>query len=152
MTDHRHGLVTRQWNRPLLASCAVTGGIIAVAVGLLTVLDQGQVIPLSSPVTESHTGTAAVQLREQPPGTTGLEMELICLTAGSFEFPGGATSICSEADAASPTSSRSSLLMGIEQGQDSVTIKTGPQSRWRLSAKYVKQERKTMMIWDAVGP
>lgn len=150
MTDPGHGQVRRNRTRPGSSTlCALAGGIIAAAAGLLTVPDEGRVIPLASPMTETHTGTATVQLGDQPSGTTGLEMELICLTAGSFEFPGGATSICSEADASSPISSRSALLMGIEQGQDSVTIKTEAQSRWRLSAKYVKQERKTVMIWDA---
>lgn len=149
MTDSGRGQVTCHGTRRWFTLCAVAGGFIAAAAGLLTAPDEGRLIPLASPVIETHTGTATVQIGDQPEGTTAIELELICITAGSFEFPDGATSVCSDVDASNSISSRSGLLMGIEQGQDTVTIKTGPQSRWQLSAKYVKQERKTVMIWDA---
>ncbi|MFJ5700410.1 hypothetical protein [Arthrobacter sp. NPDC093139] len=149
MTGAGHGLITRHWNRPWLTACALAGGAVAAAAVLFTAPGEGRVIPLASPVAETHTGTATVQLGDQPSGTTGLEMELICITAGSFVFPDGATSICSEADASSPSGNRSGLLVALEQGQDSVTIKTEAQSRWQLSVRYVKQERNTVMIWDA---
>jgi hypothetical protein len=68
-------------------------------------------------------------------------MELTCLTAGRFEWPDGAASSCSAADAESPTAGWSGYTISLTPGQHSVTIKTAPDSRWKLTAKYVKQER-----------
>jgi hypothetical protein len=82
-----------------------------------------------------------VELGEPPEGTTGIESEFFCLTAGHFEFiDGGGGAICSAADAAG-TGNRSFFTSSLLPGQRSVTVKTEPGNRWQLTAKYVKQVR-----------
>jgi hypothetical protein len=100
-----------------------------------------KVTPLASPVSTTYTGTATVELGNPPEGTTGIQMEFWCLTPGWFEFPDGAARSCSDEDAASERLGWSGDTIGLAPGQDSVTIKTDPHARWRLTAKYVKQER-----------
>lgn len=123
-----------------LAGAGLLGGIGAAAAGLFVIPGTEQVTPLASPVTETYTGTATIELGEPPEGTTGIEMELTCLTAGTFEFPDGATSMCSAADAGT-RGGWSGYTVTLTPGQDSVTIKTEPASRWQLTAKYVNQVR-----------
>ena len=122
------------------AGAGLLGGVGATAAGLLPLPGGEQVTPLASPVTESYTGTATVELGPAPAGATGIEMELTCLTPGSFRFPDGAGLACSPADAGSRTG-WAGYTIPLAAGQDSVTIETGPESRWQLKAKYVKQER-----------
>lgn len=116
-------------------------GIGAAAAGLFVLPGGEKVTSLASPVTTTYTGTATVELGTPPEGATGIQMEFTCLTPGRFEFPDGAASICSASDATSPTSGRSGYTISLSPGQDSVTIKTDPEARWQLTAKYVKQER-----------
>jgi hypothetical protein len=132
---------TRRWLAAVaLAGTGLLGGIGAAAAGLFVIPGTEQVTPLASAVTETYTGTAAVELGEPPEGATGIEMTLTALTTGSFEFPDGATAIFHElqADARANTSG---YTVGLAPGQHSVTIKTDPESRWQLTAKYVKQAR-----------
>ncbi|WP_077490691.1 hypothetical protein [Sinomonas mesophila] len=123
-----------------LAGAGLLGGVAATAAGLLPLPGGEQVTPLASPVTETYTGTATVELGPAPEGATGIEMELTCLTPGSFRFPDGASLACSPADAGSRTG-WAGYTLPLAEGQDSVTIETGPESRWQLKAEYVKQER-----------
>lgn len=116
-------------------------GIGAAAAGLFSIPGNEKVTSLATPVTITYTGTATVELGAPPQGATGIQMELTCLTPGRFEFPDGAASICSASDATSPTSGWSGYTVSLSPGQDSVTIKTDPETRWQLTAKYVKQER-----------
>lgn len=135
----RHG---RLWlSAGVLAGTGLLGGIGAATAGLFTLPGGENTTPLASPSTIVHTGTATVELGEPPEGTTGIAMEFTCLTTGHFEWPDGAASTCSDADAANPTASWSGYTTTLAPGQHSVTIKTEPESRWKLTAKYVKQER-----------
>ncbi|MFE4835917.1 peptidase M56 family protein [Arthrobacter sp. NPDC056691] len=124
-----------------LAGAGLLGGIGAATAGLFTLPGGENTTPLASPSTTVHTGTATVELGEAPEGTTGIAMELTCLSAGRFEWPDGAASLCSAADAASPTAGWSGYTISLTPGQHSVTIKTEPESRWKLTARYVKQAR-----------
>ncbi|MFF2317948.1 peptidase M56 family protein [Arthrobacter sp. NPDC058097] len=124
-----------------LAGAGLLGGIGAATAGLFTLPGGENTTPLASPSTTVHTGTATVELGEPPQGTTGIAMELTCLTAGRFEWPDGAASTCSDVDAASPTAGWSGYTISLAPGQHSVTIRTEPESRWKLTARYVKQER-----------
>ncbi|MFJ5700412.1 peptidase M56 family protein [Arthrobacter sp. NPDC093139] len=132
---------TRVW----LGSVALAGagllGIGAAAAGLFVIPGGERVTPLASPVTTTYTGTATVELGTPPEGTTGIQMELRCLTPGWFEYPDGASSSCSEEDVANGKTGWSGYTISLAPGQDSVTIKTDPEARWQLTAKYVKQER-----------
>ena len=132
---------TRLWiGAGALAGAGLLGGVGAAAAGLLVLPGGEHVTPLSSPVTETYTGTATVELGPVPDGATGIEMELTCLTAGTFELPGSAGLACSAADAGSRTG-WNGYTIPLAPGQHSVTITTDPQSRWQLKAEYVKQER-----------
>ena len=125
----------------VLAGAGLLGGIGAATAGLFTLPGGQNTTALASPSTTVHTGTATVELGEPPEGATGIAMELTCLTAGRFEWPDGAASTCSAVDPASPTAGWSGYTVSLAPGQHSVTIKTAPESRWKLTAKYVKQER-----------
>lgn len=133
---------TRLWlGGGALAGACLLGGIGAAAAGLFQIPGGQEVTPLASPVTTTYTGTATVELGNPPEGTTGIRMELTCLTPGRFEFPDGAASICSAADAANARLGWSGYTISLAPGQDSVTIKTDPEARWQLIAEYVREER-----------
>lgn len=132
---------TRVWLGTGVLAGAGLLGIGAAAAGLFVIPGGERVTPLASPVTTTYAGTATVELGTPPEGTTGIQMELRCLTPGSFEFPDGASSSCSEQDAASDRLGWSGYTIPLAPGQDSVTIKAGPEARWQLTAEYVKQER-----------
>lgn len=135
---------TRLWlGAGALAGAGLLGGIGGAAAGLFVLPGAEQVTPLASPVTVTHTGTATVQLGVPPEGTTGIELKLLCLTPGRFEYEDGASSICTEADIdrRTPPLNWSGYSIPLAPGQHSVTIRTEPESRWQLTAKYVKQER-----------
>lgn len=114
------------------------GGIGAAAAGLFVIPGTEQVTPWASSVTETYTGTATVELGEPPEGATGVEMTLTALTAGAFEFPDGASATFHELHTDARANS-SGYTIPLAPGQHSVTIKTEPESRWQLTAKYVKQ-------------
>ncbi|MET3175968.1 UNVERIFIED_ORG: hypothetical protein ABIB52_003841 [Arthrobacter sp. UYCu721] len=143
---------TRLWiGAGTLAGVGLLGGIGAAAAGLFMLPGGEKVTPLASALTTTYTGSATVELGTPPEGTTGIQMELTCLTPGRFEYPDGASSICAESDTANPKSGWSDAAdsksgwsgytISLAPGQDSVTIKTDPEARWQLTAKYVKQER-----------
>jgi hypothetical protein len=123
-----------------LAATGLLGGIGAAAAGLFVIPGTEQVTPLAAPVTETYTGTATVELGEPPQDATGIEMTLTALTAGSFEFPDGASATFRELQA-DTRANTSGHTVSLAPGQHSVTIKTGAGTRWQLTAKYVKQVR-----------
>ncbi|MBT8162967.1 MULTISPECIES: hypothetical protein [Arthrobacter] len=129
----------------LLGTAAVLGtgllGAGAAAAGLLVIPGGEKVTPLASPVTTTYTGTATVQLGTPPAGTTGIRLELKCLTPGRFVYPDGASSSCSGEDVTDGRTGWAGYTLGLVPGQDSVTIKTTPEARWQLTAEYVMQER-----------
>lgn len=125
-----------------LAGICLLGGIGAAAARLFQIPGGQEVTPLASPVTESYTGTATLELGDPPEGATDIELKLTALTPGWFKFQDGAscgftaTDIDTEAGYASCR-----YTVSLEPRQDSITINTEPHSRWQLTAKYVKQER-----------
>lgn len=137
---------TRLWlGGGALAGACLLGGIGAAASGLFQIPGGQEVTPLASPVTESYTGTETVELGEPPAGTTDIELALTALTPGSFEFPGGAGCSYTEIDMETELNS-CRYTIPLQPGQKSVVIETGPESRWQLTAKYVKQERTELGI------
>jgi hypothetical protein len=132
---------TRVWLGSGILAGAGLLGVGAAAAGLFVIPGGERVTPLAAPVTTTYAGTATVELGSPPEGATGIQLELTCLTPGWFEFPDGASSSCSEEDAASDRLGWTSYTIPLAPGQDSVTIKANPESRWQLTAKYVKQER-----------
>ncbi|WP_120521765.1 peptidase M56 family protein [Arthrobacter celericrescens] len=127
----------------VLAGTGLLGGIGATASGLLAIPGGERITPLAAPVTETYAGTATIELGTPPEGTTGIHLELVCLTPGRFEFEDGASVECWQADVDRREKDggwNGQYTMDLAPGRHSVTIKTEPTSRWQLSVKYVKQE------------
>jgi len=120
----------------VFAGIGVLGGVGAAADGLFITPGSTQVRPLASPVTETHTGTATVQLGPPPEGTTGIEMQLKCLTPGRFYFGDGANSICGPEDVGRPQN-WSGYTIPLTLGKESITITTSPEASWKVTAQYV---------------
>jgi hypothetical protein len=123
-----------------LAGAGLLGGIGAAAAGFFVLPGTEQVTPMASPVTETFTGTATVELGEPPEGTTGIELKLIAQTPGRFGFPDGASASFTQVDIDARLN-ESRYTIPLNPGQHSVTITTGPACHWQLTANYVKQVR-----------
>jgi len=117
----------------------LAGGGIAIAADVLPLPGADAVTPRAASVTETHTGTATVDLGVPPDGVTHVDVELWCLTAGTFRFPDGASMTCSDADA-DATSGWAGHTLRVTPGNTSVTITADDAARWRLQATYVSRE------------
>jgi hypothetical protein len=129
---------SRRWiaRAAVVLVLAAGGGGIAYATGAWTTEPGGnRVTELSSPVTTTGTGTQTVDLGTPPAGATAINISFACLTAGDFTFADGAGVECDTADARSQ-SYPVTYTMSIAPGQDSTTITTTPDARWRLVATY----------------
>ena len=103
-----------------------------------TPLPGGDVVShLAAPVTVARTGSAVVDIGAAPVGADHLDIELTCLSAGTFTVADGASMSCSAADAASDTGSMTYELH-VKAGQHTTTITTADSSRWRLTVTYSK--------------
>lgn len=137
--------------RTLWIGVAIVGGIgllggagVATA-AILTQPGGTQVAELISPVTATHTGTATVELGHAPRGTTDIRLSLVCLTAGTFTFPGGAGVSCSDADVTEPVRLRTTgYSIPLTANQHSVTITTSPAATWTLTATYASEH---ITVW-----
>ncbi|MFJ6271629.1 peptidase M56 family protein [Pseudarthrobacter oxydans] len=128
---------TRLWaGTAVVAGIGVLGGVGATAAGLFVTPGSTQVTPLASPVTETHTGTATVQLGPPPEGTTGIEMQLHCLSAGTFSYSRGASNTCDQDDVGTPQD-WTGYTIPLTPGEESITITTSPDASWKITAQYV---------------
>jgi hypothetical protein len=128
---------TRLWaGAAVLAGICVLGGVGATAGGLLSIPGSTQVTPLASPVTETHMGSATVELGAAPEGATGIDVQLNCLSPGRFTLEDGANIICSQADLGT-RQDWSGYTIPLKAGDESITITTSPEARWKLTAQYV---------------
>ncbi|WP_267277207.1 peptidase M56 family protein [Arthrobacter sp. CDRTa11] len=132
---------TRLWlGAGVLAGTGILGGVGATAAGLFVVPGSPQVSTLSTPVPEAtYQGPATIELGEPPEGTTGIQMDFTCLTPGLFQYQDGSRSICSPEDVGTPQA-WSGYLVQLAPGQHSVTFRTEPENRWKVTAKYVSVE------------
>jgi hypothetical protein len=124
-----------------LAGACLLGGIGAAASGLFQIPGGQGVTPLAPPVTGSYAGTATVDLGEPPAGATDIEMKLTALTPGWFELPDGGSCGFTDADFGEGRDPSCFGTIALQPGQEGTTIQTTPESRWQLTAKYVKLER-----------
>ena len=115
------------------------GTAAAVAGGVLPLPGGQAVTGLASPITETHGGSATVDLRVAPDGVTNVALKLRCLTAGAFYFPDGAGMTCLESDAGSRTGIATYSLL-LEPGQHTIRIEADPGALWQLTATYVNQK------------
>jgi hypothetical protein len=120
------------------AGIGLAGGGIAVAADVWILPGADVVTPEAAPVIETHTGTATVDLGAPPAGATHIELQLWCLTPGTFTFPDGATTICSAGDVGT-AGAWSGYSIPVQAGVDSVTITAVDDARWRLEATYAER-------------
>lgn len=131
---------TRLWaGAAVLAGIGALGGVGATAAGIFSIPGSTQSTPLASPVTETHTGTATVQLGPAPAGSTGIEMQLHCLSPGTFNYSRGASNTCGQDDVGTPRD-WTGYTIPLTPGEESITITTSPEARWKLTAQYVSTE------------
>ncbi|MEO7124873.1 MAG: hypothetical protein ABI382_05215 [Nakamurella sp.] len=93
--------------------------------------------PLAKPVTVTGTGTQTVDLGEAPTGTTNIEIELACLTAGTFQFSDGAAIECAAGDIGT-RSATGSYRRSASGTTRTTTITAKPGDRWRATFTYSK--------------
>jgi hypothetical protein len=98
--------------------------------------DSDVIIDLSSPVTTTSTGSGVVTIGAAPPGADRLRIKLICLTSGTFTLPEGPGMTCSAADAAAGIGVETSFF-AFQPGQKTLTIRTSPASRWRVTTTFI---------------
>lgn len=122
----------------VFAGTCVLGGAVAVATGLLPLPGGQAITDVAAPVTQTHSGTATVEMGSPPSDATNVSLTLACLSAGTFFYPDGASMSCSPTDAGSPTGV-SFYSLPLTSGEHGVTIKTAADDRWRLTAEYVQQ-------------
>jgi hypothetical protein len=131
-----------RWRRQIAGSGAalilVAGAGIAYASGVFRSGPPGGevVVHLAKSVTVTGVGTQTVQLGRQPLGTTDIDIRFACLTAGSFQFGGGAGFGCGAGDVAQLEAHPAIYAMPVMAGEDSMTITAAAGARWRLTATY----------------
>ncbi|SEJ56870.1 hypothetical protein SAMN04487917_107105 [Arthrobacter sp. yr096] len=121
-----------------LAGAGMLGGVGAAAAGLFTLPGVPTTTVLSSPSTAVYSGTATADLGPAPAGATGIEVELTCLTAGTFTFPDGANVTCSSTDPGT-NGAWSKYVLALNPSTRGVTITTEPGNRWQISSSYISQ-------------
>jgi hypothetical protein len=131
---------TRLWaGAAVLTGIGALGGVGATAAGIFSIPGSTQITPLASPVTETHTGTATVHLGPAPSGSTGIEMQLHCLSPGTFIYSRGASNTCDQDDVGTPQD-WIRYTIPLTPGEESITITTSPEASWKLTAQYVNTE------------
>jgi hypothetical protein len=121
------------WTGALVGLGILAGGGTAIAAGIWRVPGSPQLTILTAPVHVTETGTATVALGVAPAGTNNVHLDLICLTAGAFTFPDGASDHCAPSDVGT-RSAETTYDMAAGPGQSTVTIATAPNAKWTLTA------------------
>jgi hypothetical protein len=88
---------------------------------------------LADPVTAVHTGPATVDPGPVPEGATHVQVDLTCLTAGTFAYNGGAGMSCPE----NAVPGTGTSLIPVPDGQTGITVDTSAEARWQITATYV---------------
>ncbi|MEO7630745.1 MAG: hypothetical protein ABIS44_05310 [Mycobacteriales bacterium] len=97
---------------------------------------------LGTPIRKDGVGPQLVRLGPPPAGATHIGIEFSCLTAGSFEFADGSSMTCTADDV--PVEGQPAALkhrLPLAPGQNSTTISTDGNARWRLLAAYARVEK-----------
>jgi hypothetical protein len=121
------------WTGALVGLGVLAGGGTALASGIWGVPGSPRITTLTAPVHVTETGTATVVLGAAPASTNNVHLDLVCLTAGAFTFPDGASDHCAASDVGT-RSAETTYDMAAGPGQTSVTITTSPGASWTLTA------------------
>lgn len=95
------------------------------------------VTPLATPVTVTGSGTQTVHLGVPPAGTTAIDIQFTCLSAGYFEFSDGAAIDCADRSIGTPTAHSTYQIPAGPQTRDT-TITASAGGSWALTATYSK--------------
>ena len=125
-----------RWRGGLAAITAllIAGGGVAFATGIFQLPGSNVVTHLAPAVTFTGTGTHTVDLGTPPPGTTSIDIELTCLSPGTFTTADGASLECGSTDIGATADTMSWQLP--VSGLHSTTITATGGARWRLVATY----------------
>jgi hypothetical protein len=125
----------------IIGGLGIIGGAGAATAAILTLPGGTEVAAVAGSVTAIRTGTATVELGDPPQVATNIRMSLVCLSAGSFAFPDGASASCSAADVKQPERYRTSgYSIPLKANQHSVTITASPGATWSLTATYTNEK------------
>jgi hypothetical protein len=106
----------------------------ATPAGVSSSIPGGDIVRhLAAPVTVIKTGTATIELGPPPAGATAIDLQLICLSAGTFTMADGANASCSADDAGT---SKTGYTLPLKAGEHSTSIAAGSGERWQLTATY----------------
>jgi len=127
----------RRWHRAVGSGIGLVlvGGGVAVAQGILPLPGGDVVTDLSHTVTVTRTGTSTVELGDPPGDVTSIELELTCLSPGSFTYEDGASMLCSTRDVDEGLGT-SWYTLPLAPGQHTTTITTSADAQWTLTASY----------------
>lgn len=123
----------------VFAGLGLLGGVGATAAGVFVTPGSQRVTPLAAAVIETHTGTATVRIGPAPAGSTGIEMQLHCLSPGTFRYGRGASTTC-EQDDIGTSRDWTAYTIPLTPGEENITITTSPDASWKLTAQYVNTE------------
>lgn len=114
------------------AGLLLAGGAAAAISGLLPGGDD--VTTYGAPVTQTLTGTSAIDLGPRPAGATHVTLSFSCLSADRFEFADGSSMSCWASDIGASASTV------LELAEDATTITTSADARWTATAQYASVE------------
>ena len=140
----------------VVAGVAVAGLLTAGAIVAAGIPGDHIVTSLGPAVTESHTGTASVELGARPEGANAVSFSITCMSAGAFSVtyadtygPSGVLWECSDTpglnDRTTDDPYDSTLPVGhvvsvkeqpLAAGETSFVVTTDPGTTWTVSARY----------------
>jgi hypothetical protein len=95
---------------------------------------------LAPAVTVDRSGTSGVELGTPPQDTNAISLQLTCLSDGAFSFADGESGVCQAG--ASKGVARAEvveIVLPLQRGQHSTTIRAVANLSWKLIATYVKR-------------
>lgn len=129
-----------------LAAALVLGGTgTAFATGLLALPGAPENTPLGPRVTVTEQGTRTIDLGPRHEGSTGVQIDLRCLSAGSFSFADGAGGSCDEAAAGH---SLTTYYLTLPADETTTTITADNDLRWTAVFQYTRQELTPFAVND----
>lgn len=125
-----------RWRGGLAAIIAliITGGGVAFATGIFQLPGSNVVAHLAPAVTFTGAGTHTVDLGTPPAGTTSIDIQLTCLSIGTFTTADGASLECGSTDIGATSDTMSWQLPVSSLHSTTITASSG--AHWRLIATY----------------
>jgi hypothetical protein len=117
----------------VFAGIGLAGGMGAATAGFFTEPGADIVTELEGPSPASYTGTQTIEIGPRPQEATHMEVRLTCLSAGTFYFPDGGFTTCTDVDKG--TTSFGSFP--LSDGQTAVEVRTDTSdASYRVEVSY----------------